>query len=275
MISDLIYQLPLHQLAALVAIIFVGIYWIGSVALRPVFRVLVRSQGGDNEIVGSVLASFGVLYGLLMSLITVAAYQSMNEVESKVEAEAASLLALFRDAGDYPPPLGDQLRSQVRDYCRRIIDDEWPRLRQGEHPRGAQVQLEGIILGLTALEEHTDRSRVIQSLAIQHLEEVAKLGRQRRTAAETSIPAVMWYVVIVGTIINFCLMWSFDMRFTTQLFLGGMVAFFMGSLILLIAVLERPYRSQEFGIAPDAFELAHELMLMEERTLPVAPANRE
>ena len=274
-ITELIYQLPLPTLAAMVAIVFVGVYWLGTVALRPVFRLLVRSHGGDNEIVGSVLSSFGVLYGLLMSLITVAAYQSMNDVESKVEAEAASLLALHRDVSDYPRPLREQLQSQVTQYCRRIIDDEWPKLRQGEHPRGAQIPLEEIIQGLTAMTEHSDRSKVIQSLAIQHFEEVAKLGRQRRTAAESSIPAVMWYVVIVGTIINFCLMWSFDMRFTSQLFLGGLVAFFMGSLILLIAVLERPYRSQEFGISPAAFELAHELMLLEETALPVAPTVRE
>ena len=37
------------------------------------------------------------------------------------------------------------------------------------------------------------------------------------------------YVVIVGTIINFGLMWSFDMRFITQLFLGALVAFFLGA----------------------------------------------
>ena len=169
------------------------------------------------------------------------------------------------------PRCAEQLRSQVKEYGRRIIKDEWPKLRQGEHPRGAQAQLEEIIRGLTALKDHSDRSRVIQSLAIQHFEEVAKLGRQRRTAAETSIPAVMWYVVIVGTIINFCLMWSFDMRFTSQLFLGGLVAFFMGALILLIAVLERPYRSREFGISPATFELALELMLLEEDSLSVAP----
>jgi hypothetical protein len=148
-------------------------------------------------------------------------------------------------------------------YCRHIIDDEWTLLRQGQHPRKSYSYLEPIILDLIDLDDHSDRNKVIQSLAIDHFEELAKLGRERRNASETAIPTVMWYVLIVGTLINFGLMWSFDMRFITQLFLGGLVAFFIGALILLIAVLERPYRSREFGISPQAFELAHSIMVNE------------
>ena len=263
MVTELLYELPLKQLSALVAIVFVGTYWGGAIALRPIFRSLVRSKGGDNDIVGSVLASFGVLYGLLMSLVTVAAYQNMNEVQAKVEAEAAALVALHRDVSEYPSPLRGQLEDMLRIYCRHIIDDEWTLLRQGQHPRKSYEYLEPIIANLLALEDLSDRNKAIQSLAISHFEILADLGRQRRNASETAIPTVMWYVLIVGTLINFALMWSFDMRFITQLFLGGLVAFFLGALILLIAVLERPYRSHEFGISPQPFQLAHSIILNE------------
>lgn len=263
MITGLLYELPLEQLSALVAIVFVGTYWAGAIALRPIFRSLVRSSGGDNDIVGSVLSSFGVLYGLLMSLITVAAYENMNDVEAKVEAEAAALVALHRDVSEYPSPLRESLQAKLRVYCQHIIEDEWTLLRQGQHPRRSYEYLEPIISDLLELQDHSDRDQVIQSLAIDHFEKLADLGRQRRNASETAIPTVMWYVLIVGTMINFGLMWSFDMRFITQLFLGGLVAFFLGALILLIAVLERPYRSQEFGISPQPFELAHSIMVNE------------
>ncbi len=263
MLTTLLYDLPLEALSALVAIVFVGVYWVGTVALRPFFRALVRSNGRDNEIVGSVVASFGVLYGLLMSLITVAAYQNMNDVNSKVEAEADSMLSLYRYVGRYPSPLREDLREDLRVYCRRIIDDEWPLLRKGQHPRGANAHLEPIVLQLISLKDPSDQEKYIQQFSIQHFEEMASLGLQRRNAAETAIPTVMWYVVLVGTLINFGLMWSFDMRFLTQLFLGGLVAFFLGALILLIAVLERPYRSREFGISTSAFELTHSIMMEE------------
>ena len=266
--SSLLYQQPIAILAALVAVVFVGVYWLGCVALRPFFRVLVRSYGGDNEIVGSVLAAFGVLYGLLMSLIAVAAYQNVNDVESQAVSEASALLALYRAVGEYPMPLREDLEGQLVDYCTTIIVDEWPLLRQGMHPRGSHLQLELIFQDLMALEHSSRRDELIQERAIRHFEAMADQGRRRRYASVSAIPLPMWYVVIVGTIINYGLMWSFDMRFVTQLFLGGMLAFFLGALILLIAVLERPYRSLQFGVPPDAFVLAREIMVQDGNAPP-------
>ena len=57
---DGIYDLPIETLAAMAAIVFVGVYWIGCILLRPVLRVFVRSRGGENEIVGTVLSAFGL-----------------------------------------------------------------------------------------------------------------------------------------------------------------------------------------------------------------------
>jgi len=37
----------------------------------------------------------------------------------------------------------------------------------------------------------------------------------------SGIPAVMWYVVVVGALLNLSIVWLFDMRLITQLFLGG------------------------------------------------------
>ena len=83
----------------------------------------------------------------------------------------------------------------------------------------------------------------------------------------------MWYVVIVGTIINFGLMWMFDMKFITQLFLGRLAVVFFGALILLIAVLDRPYRSEEFGVSPEPFELVYKVMMRDEQSRSAGATN--
>ena len=117
-------------LVVIVAVVFVGAYWVGSVAVRPIVRQLARSGRGDNEIVGAVLAAFGVLYGLLLSLIAVAAYENLNLVESQAANEASAILALHRDVGEYPSPLKERLQAQLRDYCQMITDEEWPLFAQ-------------------------------------------------------------------------------------------------------------------------------------------------
>ncbi len=176
-------------------------------------------------------------------------------MESEASNKAATLLALYRDVSDFPEPDRSQLRVLLADYCRHCIDVGWPVQRQGVVPLGGLAKVAPIRAGLLAFEPEKTRDRLVHADAFRHFQEILEHGRSRRYAAEGGNPTVMWYVVIVGTIINFILMWMFDMRFVTQLVLGGLLAFFLGTLILLIAVLERPYRSPEFGVSPKAHML--------------------
>jgi len=44
------------------------------------------------------------------------------------------------------------------------------------------------------------------------------------------------------------------------LFLGGLLAFFLGAMILMIARLDKPLKSHD-GISPDALAAAYQVML--------------
>jgi hypothetical protein len=72
----------------------------------------------------------------------------------------------------------------------------------------------------------------------------------------------MWYVVVVGAIINIALVWLFEMKLVTHLFLGGLLSFFLGAVILLIAVMDNPFRG-EVSISPAAFEEVYRATMME------------
>jgi hypothetical protein len=257
---DRVHDLPFESLAALTAVVFVGAYWVGCIFLRPFLRIFVRSTGDENSVVGVVLSAFGVLYGLLLSLIAVAAYQNLSQVDAHVSAEASTLWALYQDVGEFPAPDRERLRTQLREYCQYVIAEEWPVQRRGEVPLGAGDRIAAIRKGILDFETRSRRDELVQAEALKHFGALTEHGRNRRYAAQASIPTVMWYVVITGTLINFVLMWLYKMRFITQLFLGGLLAFFLGTLILLIAVLERPYRSGEFGVSPQAHQLALQMM---------------
>lgn len=272
---DQIYELPIESLAVLAAIVFVGSYWTGCVLLRPILRMFVRSSGSENSIVGTVLSAFGVFYGLLLSLIAVAAYQNLSQVDAEAANEAAALLALYRDASEFPAPLNAQLCSLLCEYCRHAIEEEWPVQRKGMVPFGANSKLAPIRKGLLNFEPATKRDELLHTQAFEHFEVLLEHGRHRRYAAQSGIPTVMWYVVIVGTVINFGLMWLFEMRFTSQLFLGGLLAFFLGALIMLIAVLDRPYRSIEFGVSPKAHQLVYQVMMQDDASGTVRGTGEE
>jgi hypothetical protein len=80
--------------------------------------------------------------------------------------------------------------------------------------------------------------------------------RVREQSIKAGIPTIMWYVVIVGAILNIGLLWLFDMRFLTLMVLGGVLSFFLGAMILLIVMMDNPFRGA-VGISSEPFELLY------------------
>jgi hypothetical protein len=250
------YDLPIALLETFTAIVFVGVYWIGCFVLRFCFKY----GGSDNTIVGTILSAFGVLYGLLLGLVTVSAYETLSEVEAEASSEASSILALYRDVSGFSDPTREDLKTKLSVYCKFIIEKEWPQLQQGVVPLDSAPQIDLIRIAILDFNADSLKAELIQTQAVKHFEEMTEHGRKRRYAALAGIPAVMWYVLIVGTIINFVLMWMFEMPLKTHLFLGGILSFFLGALILLIAVLERPYQSIEYGVSPAPYEMVYQVI---------------
>jgi hypothetical protein len=258
-----IYDLSTEALAVLMTIVFVGFSWIGAVVVRPILRIFVRSAGGTNDVVGYILSCFCVFYGLLLGLIAVAAYQNYSQVDSAVQAEAALLEALYEDVSTYPEPHGQNLRWLLRDYCRYEIKYAWPQYRLGIVPEGGDTRIKAFKERLASFQPQTKDDEIMHSEAIRQFNSFLQHRRLREYAVTTGIPAVMWYVVVVGAIINISLVWLFDMKLVTHLFLGGLLSFFLGAVILLIAVMDNPFRG-EVSISPEAFESVYRSTMMED-----------
>ena len=266
-----IYDIDTPQLALLITGTFVGFFWLGCFLVRPILRTFVRARWGTNDIVGYVLSSFGVFYGLLLSLIAVAAYQNLTHAEENVAREAVALSALYQDLAAYPDPLRQSLRDELRDYGSFVIDTAWPLQREGIVLSEGIKKVLAFRESLRAFEPQTLGQAVFHAETLRQFDAFYEARRIRvHDVLHGGIPAVMWYVVIVGGLINLSIVWLFDMRLITQLFLGGMLAFFMGTMIFLIAAMDNPYKG-EVSVKPDAFQEAREIMGADERT-PTPPS---
>ena len=75
-----LYDMPTSAMVTLFSVIFVGFTWLGAMFIRPFLRLLLRSQPGINDIVGYVLSSHCVFFGLLLGLLAVGTYQNMSDM---------------------------------------------------------------------------------------------------------------------------------------------------------------------------------------------------
>ena len=73
----------------------------------------------------------------------------------------------------------------------------------------------------------------------------------------TGIPAVLWWVVAIGAVLNIALLWLLDMEIHVHLILGGILSLFLGIVIFLIAAMDNPFRGQ-VSVGPDAFQLVYD-----------------
>lgn len=255
-----IYDVQTPTLALIIAGIFVGFFWVGSFLIRPVLRTFVRRGSGTNDIVGYILSCFGVFYGLLLGLIAVAAYQNLNRAEENVSREAVALTALYQDLWAYPEPLRQALRDELREYTSYIIEAAWPLQRNGAIPVEGRQKILKFRDSLLSFEALTPRQVVFHTETLREFNEYYEARRMRLHDVHSGIPAVMWYVVIVGAIINLAIVWMFDTRIINQLLLGGMLAFYMGTMIFLIAAMDNPYRG-DVSVSSEAFQEAYEVMV--------------
>jgi len=254
-----LYEVPTFRLAMMFVAAFVGFYWLGCILLRPVLRQFVKYTRGANDIVGYVLSCFGVFYGLLLGLIAVTAYQNVADAGANVTREAAALSALYEDVSRYPEPYGQNLRWLLRDYTRYVIKYAWPLQQRGIIPEEGTIRADAFQEQLLDFQPATPAQEILHAEALRQFNHFLEARRMRLFSVPSGLPAVMWYVMIVGAVLNLALCWLFEMRFITQLLLGGILAAYLGTMMFLIFDMNQPFRGQ-VSISAAPFETLFQRM---------------
>lgn len=257
-----IYDVQPTTLALLFTGTFVLFSWLGAIFLRPFLRAFLKRRSDLNDLVGYMLSCFGVFYGLLLGLLAVAAYQNFTSVETVVSQEASALSALARDVSAYPEPDRQTLIWILRDYTQFVVKYAWPAQQKGMVAEEGNYRMAAFHERMMMFEPETPSQEILHAEALQQFNNYLEARRMRLFSVSTSIPMIMWMVVIVGAMMNIALIWLFEMRLISHFFLGGFLAAFMGMMIFLIASLDNPFRG-EVSISSKPFQEIH-AQLMED-----------
>ena len=246
-----IYNYPTAQVGALFGVTFVATTWGLTLFLRRYVHGWFHTERRANDMVGFILSSYSVFYGILVGLIAVAAYQNFGSVDDTMTKEASSLSALYRDLNGYPQPIRGRLQDGLRTYTRNEIDRGWPQMQQGIAPTEGTALLQEFIFDLLSFEPAATRDAIIHAETLRQLNDFMNLRRSRLNSATVGIPAVLWWVVSLGALIFVLLVAMLDMEIHVHMVLGGALALFLGLSIFLIAAMDNPFRG-EVSVQPDA-----------------------
>jgi hypothetical protein len=249
-----IYNLPAWLLGVLVVGAFLAFATGGVVLTRPVVGKRFGNEEGWREHVSIILEAAFVFVGLLMALVTIAAYDNFAEARNKVAAEASELGTLYRDASAFPEPVRSQVEGDLATYLERVVGQDWPDQQRGIIP--SQDPEPGRVIHLLAAFQPGSVSETnLQQATLAQVNGWLKARRDRIDLVTRGLPADLWVVLVLGAVINVGLTWLLPVQgLRAHLILSGAFAAVVGLLLFVTASMDHPFRGT-FSVSPEAFHV--------------------
>ena len=259
-LSEWIGRLSAEQLALVFCAFFVGITWLGIVLVHPLMRRVLHRNEPSNELIIHIAGSFGLVYAVLLGLLTVATFQNTKDVQDDIGREASALSTIYHSTDGYPEPLRSELKAELRDYTHYVIDKDWPAHERGIVLVGGEHRLHVIRSSLMSYEPATKTQELLHSELLRYLDTMMVSREQRLAAVTAAIPRVLWYVVVIGAFLMIAFLWMLHMELVPQIILGGITAFFLGIMIFLIYAMDHPLQGA-VSVPPDSFKSVYDLVM--------------
>lgn len=256
MLIEWLHDWPTVLGAGFVVACFLVPTLIGSAYLQPVIARLLHGEKDPNTPVGLLLNAFTLYYGVLLALLSIAVFENYNKAQDTIAREAAGVVALYRNLTGYPEPV----RASLIDALRRYLDEEtgpgWREQRRNRASAPGVLLVDDINRQLLAFRPDRQVGEdILHQETLRSFAEFVDRRRARIQAGGTSVPPIIWTIVLIGAILNVLVLWLFDLGRTTHLVLGGVLTVFIGLVIYMVAMLDQPFRGVH-GLAPEDLLIA-------------------
>ena len=118
-VPELFKHLSVMQMALLFCLGSLAVTWLGVFLFDRLAHGWIHGRRNANEMIGLTLASFSTLYGILLGLLAVEAYQDFSAVQDIVSKEALTIATLHRDFDGFPQPTRERASGQSAQLCAR------------------------------------------------------------------------------------------------------------------------------------------------------------
>jgi len=232
-----------------------------AVAVGVTAMLLVRRRAPDGSYFSDgdrASGVFGVLatgFSLLLGLIVFLAFTSYDDSRSGAEAEALAVVQQFETAQFLPTAARGRLGGELICYGRSVVGQEWPRMQTGSETGAINPWGLAMFRTMQAVQPSTasEQSAYDKWFDLTSTREEAR--RDRVHASEGVIPTPLWRVLFfIAAIVLIYMLFFADSgeRAVVQGVLMGAVVAVIVATLLLIGVLDKPYRSGPGQLQPVA-----------------------
>jgi len=240
MSPDMVYQYPIWA----VGLLLVGAAVFGAVLLELCARRLlpIELRQRHNDVAAAIFSIIGVTYAVLLAFVAMLAWEGFNRAKAASYAEAALIGDVYNLSAGFADPEKSSIRNQVSGYARHVVTVEWPQQAEGRMVDQDSMYLNG--LNKMALSRPSDEAdRDLRPLLLQAIERLWDARQERLLAAQSTIPNIVWFVVIAGgalTVAFGSFLGAPSLRM--QLAMSAVLAASGALVLILIIALSNPFR---------------------------------
>lgn len=192
----MVYQYPLWG----VGLLLVGLAALGAVAIDlAAYRFLsVEFRRRHNDAAAAMFSVIGVTFAVLLAFVAMLAWDHFNTAKAASYAEAASALDVYNASIGFADPEASLMRDDIVSYLETVVRIEWPAQAEGQIAERGATYLEKLNRTAVGLRPSGVADGNLQALLLRSLTRLWDARQDRLLAAETTIPAVVWIVTLVG-----------------------------------------------------------------------------
>lgn len=244
-----------HGISTGVAIILGGI--VSAIVLVAIVRKLFSKDTlrEAHDITGNLLALVGTLYAVLLGLVVVDALVRFEHAIDVVQNESNALSDLFMLSDRLPEPQRVRLKEACKRYAHQVVEEEWPLMATGHVSMAARQTAFELARSLDDFEPSTEVEKAVFPMLLEQIRALWDFRRERVGTAEFGIPAVEWFVLIVGGTVTVLFAGLFRAQSVSlQRFLTTLAALVIGLNLYLVSLFGYPY-SGELTVSSRPFKV--------------------
>lgn len=244
--------MPDWLVGLLIVVVVTGLSIAGvEVVRRKVDHDLLKSH---QEVAGFIYAVVGVIYAVLLAFVIIVVWEKFDQAAKGAEQEANQLADLSRDANAFSDSLDIPLERAVARYADLVVSEEWPRMAQGGFGEQAHMAYDTLWRIARGIRPTSAYENAWYGQLLDHLNKLGDYRRLRLLSARTTIPSMIWVLLIAGGAITISFTFLFDTphRLSQWAMVGalsGLIAF----ILFLISSLDQPFDGS-ISVQPHAFE---------------------
>jgi hypothetical protein len=211
-------------------------------------------EGFDAEVSSQLLGVVATVFGLLLAFVVVITFQGYSDADSTARQEADALAQIVRDSGAFSAADHARVGAAAGAYVRAVVNDEWPRLREGHNSALAWSKVGALYRALESADPTTPAARSFYDDSVSRLNDALAARRHRISVASGELSSLVAGLLLLGTFVILGYVVLVGSRSAAFHAIGaGSIALVLGFSLAVLLLYNYPY-SGDLAINPHAFQ---------------------